>query len=268
MSTLSVAVCQFAAGTDVDANTKECATRIAAAAAAGADLAVLPEAAMFFNPEHIKLDHPAGEPIDGEFATNIANAAKENQIGVIVGMYEDVDDPNRHSNTLLAVGKGGERLGIYRKIHLYDAFGHRESDTVVPGDITEPLVFELNGLKVGALTCYDLRFPEAFRWALGDGLDVIALPAAWVAGPAKEYHWETLVEARAIENTVYVAAAGQTGPASCGQSMIVDPLGTRIADAGERPGIAIGTVDSERIEYVRALNPSLANRRFEVTAKA
>jgi predicted amidohydrolase len=186
-------------------------------------------------------------------------------------MLERADDPLPGDpgdyNTLLAVSATGDVLGSYRKIHLYDAFGYRESDDYLPGDIGQPLIFTVEDVTVGALTCYDLRFPEAFRWLTDAGTDLVAVPSAWIVGPAKEHHWGTLVAARAIENTIYLAAADQTGPASCGQSIIVDPMGTVIAGAGERPGLAVADIDPQRIAEVRTTNPSLANRRFTVAPR-
>jgi predicted amidohydrolase len=270
--TMRVAVCQFAAGTDVAANTERCQQLIGQAGAAGADLAVLPEVSMYFDPKHQDGPGPHGQALNGPFASAIAAAAAKARIAVLVGMLEragDSGEPHetRDYNTLLAVSDEGTTLGSYRKIHLYDAFGYRESDDYLPGDIDRPLTFRVGEITVGALTCYDLRFPEAFRWVVDAGADLIALPSAWIAGPAKEHHWHSLVTARAIENTVYLAAADQSGPVSCGQSVVVDPMGTVIASAGELPGIAVAEVTPERIAAVRQRNPSLANRRFAVAPR-
>ena len=84
-------------------------------------------------------------------------------------------------------------------------------------------------------------------------------------GPLKEDHWRTLARARAIENTIYVAAAGQCAPTGAGNSMVVDPMGVVIAGLGEEPGIACGEVSPERVAAVRAKNPALRLRRFTVT---
>ena len=272
---MRIAVCQFAAGTDVAENTRTCVALIGRAAEQGADLAGLPEASMYFDPKHTDGPGPHGQRLDGPFAAAIADAASSGGIAVLAGMLEtavgdtagDTDAPDgaaRDFNTLIAISARGERIGQYRKIHLYDAFGFRESNLYLAGAIEAPLLFDVAGVTVGALTCYDLRFPEAFRWVVDAGADVVALPAAWIAGPAKEQHWATLLAARAIENTVYVAGAGQTGPVCCGQSMIVDPAGAVVAGAGAAPGIAIADIDPQRVAAVRATNPSLANRRFTV----
>lgn len=262
---VNIAVCQFIAGLDINANIKNCLQLIDEAAAAGAKLAVLPEAVMFFDPAK-EQEGQHGEAVDGPFVTAIAAGAKKAGIAVLVGMSEKIDDEHRDSNTVVAISAAGELIGSYRKIHLYDAFGYRESDTIKPGDIGDPLVFDVDGVTVGVLTCYDLRFPEAFRWVVDAGAQVVAVPAAWAAGPMKEAHWRTMLASRAIENTVYVAAAGQTGPVSCGQSLIIDPMGTVRAGAGDKPGIAVGVVDPELLAAVREVNPSLGNRRFSVVA--
>lgn len=277
---MKLAVCQFAADADVAANTDRCVTAIRDAAASGADLAVLPEVAMYFDPRHDRSPGPHGQALDGPFAQAIAQGAAAAGIAVVVGMLERVgggengdgrsegdDDGGRDYNTVLALNASGQRLGTYRKIHLYDAFGFRESDIYLPGPIDRPVTFDINGVTVGVLTCYDLRFPEPFRWLVDAGAQVVALPAAWIAGPAKEHHWQTLLAARAIENTVYLAGADQSGPVSCGQSRIVDPMGTVLAGVGERPGVAVAEIDPSRIDAVRVSNPSLANRRFDVAPR-
>lgn len=270
---MRLAVGQFTAGTDTDANTAECVRLIAGAAERDADLVVLPEVAMYFDPRHTAAG-PHGQALDGPFAQAILGAAREHRIAVVAGMLESpgadqparvpAGDTARDYNTLIVASSTGDLIGTYRKIHLYDAFGFRESDVYLPGPITTPTVVEIAGLRVAVATCYDLRFPEIFRWAVDAGADVVALPAAWIAGPGKEEHWATLLKARAIENTVYLAGAGQTGPVCCGQSSIIDPAGMVLAGAGLVPGLAIAQVTRARIDEVRSTNPSLANRRFSV----
>lgn len=265
MASIQVSLAQYAAGLDVEANTRKAVTLIATAADAHTDLVVLPENAMYSDPSKQRPDESHHETLDGPFVAAVTEAARAASVDVIVGFTETSDD-GRPYNTLFHVTANGELGGVYRKIHLYDAFGYRESDKVLPAEIGEPYIFSVKGVKVGALTCYDLRFPEIARWVVDKGADLIALPAAWAVGPAKELHWETLVRARAIENTVYFAACGQTGPHCTGQSVLVDPMGAVIASAGEaEDAIATGTVDTDRIGAIRNANPSLSNRRFTVT---
>jgi predicted amidohydrolase len=260
-----VAVGQFAAGTDKAANLEIVAGLIGEAAAAGASLVVLPENSMYTDPNPAADASAWAEPLDGPFAARVAELARSARIAVVVGMTETLEGEDRATNLLLAVDESGEQLGVYRKLHLYDAFGYRESDRIRPAEHAEPLTFTLGGLCFGAMTCYDLRFPEMARRLVDAGAEALLLPAAWVAGPAKEDHWTTLVRARAIENTAWVLAAGQTGPVCAGQSMVADPMGVVLASAGEAPGLAVAELDRARLDDVRTRNPSLANRRFAVT---
>lgn len=262
---MQVSVGQFAATTDAAANITAATGLIAAAAVRGTGMVVLPEMTQYYDPDP---DTPRdavaahAESITGPFATAMAAAAAASGVVVVAGMIEDPPPgENRCSNTVLAFDEHGRQIGLYRKVHLYDAFGYRESDRIVPHP-PRPLVFERDGLTFGVMTCYDVRFPEMARVLVDAGAQVLVLPAAWAAGPAKEDHWETLIRARAIENTTYVVASGQTGPSCTGRSMIVDPAGTVVASAGEAPGVVTGWVDRERIDAVRRRNPSLQNRRF------
>ncbi|WP_020500769.1 carbon-nitrogen hydrolase family protein [Sciscionella marina] len=261
---ITVAVAQFTTGTDKESNRKLVTEAVHSAAESGAELVITPESSMYADPEQRSEPREYAEPLDGEFTGCLTELAADAGIAVLAGFTELLPGRSRASNTLVAIGSGGERLGVYRKLHLYDAFGYRESERIEPAEHAEPLVFGLGGLRVGAMTCYDLRFPEMARSLTDAGANAIAVPAAWVAGPAKEEHWSVLARARAIENTSYVLASGQTGPFCTGQSMIVDPMGSVLAGAGEQPGIALARLHAERVERVRATNPSLANRRFAV----
>ena len=223
-----------------------------------ADLVVFPEAfARDFGAPGSDVSEYA-ESLDGPFATEQARVAHERGTTVVAGMFESSDDPARPYNTLVVRGAA---TAAYRKIHLYDSFGYRESDRLLAGP-PEPVTFELAGLTVGLLTCYDLRFPELARGLVGRGADVLVVPAAWVAGPRKVDHWLTLARARAVENTVYVVAAGQPGPRYTGHSVVVDPLGDVLAEAGTEPELLRATLDPARVTEARRTNPSLANRRL------
>lgn len=266
--TVTVAVAQFATDLDKDANRKLVEDAFTSAADAGARLVVTPENSMYADFAKVNLaDTTWPEPLDGPFVTAVREAARATGVAGVVGFSETIPSETRASNTLVGVDGSGELLGVYRKVHLYDAFGYRESDTIVPADIADPLTFELDGITFGAMTCYDLRFPESARRLVDAGATAFIVPAAWAVGPGKEDHWATLVRARAIENTAYVLASGQTGPNCTGHSIIVDPMGTVLAGAGERPGLAAAPLSVERITSVRQVNPSLANRRFSVVPK-
>src|SRR5699024_4931583 len=127
-------------------------------------------------------------------------------------------------------------------VHLYDAFGYKESSHVLAADPSEPQIMSVGDLTVGMQTCYDLRFPEVSRTLINAGADVLALPAEWVPGPLKEYHWNTLIRARAIENTVYVLASDQNAPTGVGNSAIIDPMGIALSSIGDGQGHAIADI--------------------------
>jgi deaminated glutathione amidase len=199
------------------------------------------------------------EDLDGPFVKRIAELAAAHDVTVVAGMFERSEDPGRPYNTLVVVDAGGLRAS-YRKIHLYDSFGYKESDRLLAGAL-EPVVVEVGGLRVGLMTCYDLRFPELARALVDRGAELIVVPAAWVAGPGKADHWRTLLKARAIENTVYVAAAAQPDPRYTGHSMVVTPRGETVEV--EEDGVAVqARVDRAELEKARAENPSLANKRL------
>jgi deaminated glutathione amidase len=260
---MRIALGQLGAGPDKRENLERMTRFTAQAARAGADLVLFPEAAMAGGEPGADLT-PFAEPVDGPFAAGLGEAAARHGIAVVAGIFEP-GSPERVYNTVVAFGPDGALLGSYRKIHLYDAFGGRESDRIQPGDGTT-LVFELGGMRFGVMTCYELRFPEMARHLVERGAEVLLLPAAWVRGPLKEMHWETLARARAIENTVYVAASGQVSNRSIGLSAIFDPMGVMIVSAGETEGVATGGVTPERLAEVRRTNPSLAMRRPDLYA--
>jgi len=138
---------------------------------------------------------------------------------------------------------------------------------VVAGTLDAPETFEWGGFTVGLQTCYDVRFPEVTRRIVDAGADVVLIPAEWVRGPLKEHHWRTLVTARAIENTIYVAAADQAPPVGAGNSMVVDPMGVEIATIGESTDVAVAWLSAERVAQTREINPALQLRRFVVAVR-
>lgn len=228
-------------------------------------LVVLPEAFArdFGSPGSDVSAH--AQDLDGPFVQRLAALADQHGFGVVGGMFERSADPERPWNTLVLAQPG--RVDHYRKIHLYDSFGYRESDRLSPGEIA-PVVVDVPGsdgstFKVGLMTCYDLRFPELARALVDAGAEVLVVPAAWVAGDRKVHHWRTLAVARAIENTVFVAAVGQPAPRYTGHSLVVSPLGDVLGEVGDADGLTV-TVDLRRdvLEEARAQNPSLANRRM------
>lgn len=267
MTSTTVAVAQFAPGEDKDRNLAAITGYVAAAKASGAHLIVFPEYAMFTAPAMDERFLHSAESLDGPFVAALQSLARREAVTIVAGINETTDGPDQIHNTLIAVDDGGKIAATYRKLHLYDAFGYSESRFVRPGSAAAPETFSVGALTFGMQTCYDLRFPETTRRLVDAGADVVVLPAEWVPGPLKEDHWTTLLRARAIENTVYVAAADQCGGNGAGNSMIVDPMGVVLAAIGEEEGVVAATLDPDRIARVRQKNPALALRRFTVTER-
>jgi len=264
---MRVALGQIPVSSRVDVNFERVREALAQAADLGADLAVFPEATQVRFGSDLR---SAAEALDGPFCSGLAAAAKQTGVALVAGVFEPAPD-GRVYNTAVAFDGRGELVASYRKLHLFDAFGHRESELVAPG--SGLVVCTLAGVRTGLEICYDVRFGELSRALAVGGAQLLVLPAAWAAGPVKEEHWVTLVRARAIENTVWVAAAGQVpdpdepptrAATGIGRSMLVDPLGVVRLDLGPSAGVAVGSVDVGLIDTVRAMVPSLANRRDDV----
>ncbi len=281
MGTLTIAAAQFAPVDDPVANLETVRTAAADAAARGAALLVTPEYSSYFTADIDDRFVAAAQPLDGPFVSGLQDIARDTGLALVVGIAETTDvstsdaatpaGPTRFRNTLVAVLPTGELAATYRKVHLYDAFGSRESDRIESGDPEQLPVFEFEGLRIGLETCYDLRFPEVTRRLAAPehgAADVVVLPAEWVRGPGKEHHWRTLLTARAIENTVWVVGVGQTPPIGIGASVVLDPSGVAVAAAGSAPGTLVATVDTAVTEAVRQVNPSLALRRYDVALRA
>jgi deaminated glutathione amidase len=264
---MRVAVCQLNARDDRPANLAQARELLERAAAAGADLAVLPEFTDYLGPSV-----PPGEPLDGDYTTFFAKAAQELGMWVLAGSFHEsiASSDERSHNTAPLFDRTGALVAAYRKIHLYDVeipgrVSFRESATIAPG--TETIVADVEGVRVGLSTCYDLRFPELYRrLAIDGGAQVILVPAAFMLHTGKD-HWEVLLRARAIENQCYVVAAGQIGDhdpgRTCyGRSMVIDPWGTVIAQAPDTIGITVADLDLDRLARIRQELPSLTNRRL------
>lgn len=264
---VGVAVAQFAPGPDSTVNLGLVETHARRARALGADVVIVPEYVSYFTrdlgPDWLE----NSQPLDGPFVTGLRGLADELGIHLVAGIVETGDE-ERVWNTTVAIAPGQGIVARYRKLHLYDAFGSNESRWVRPGAVEEPELFEVGGLRFGMQACYDLRFPEITRRLAVAGADVVCLPAEWVRGPLKEFHWRTLITARAIENTVYFAAAGHTPSIGVGNSMLVDPTGICLAGLAEEPDVAVARFSAERIRAVRKTNPSLGLRRFDVHPRA
>lgn len=228
-----------------------------------AQLLVLPEESMF-TVRHV--DGPLDEAVANgwsQFLSGLGEIAEELDIALVAGGYEP-SDSSRPYNTLVAVDASGKIVGTYRKLHLYDAFRHKESDRITPGNGGVEIL-ELGGLRFGLMTCYDLRFPEMARALSVKGADALLVPAAWFKGDHKIDHWKALLKARAVENTVWMIAAGTCSNNTIGYSAIVDPLALPVSTLEEETeAIATAEVDRERVNEVRSFLPLLENRRTDI----
>ena len=260
--TISIALAQSKGSPDPGLNLETARDWTREAARRGARIIVFPEMFMALPKKETPLSAVA-EPLDGPFMTALSGTANENGLWLAAGVWERIPDSDRVNNVAVLISPSGELAAAYRKLHLFDGLGIRESDRMAPGD-APPEVVRAEGLRIGLSICYDLRFPELYRYLSDLGVDLILAPSAWYAGPLKEDHWLTLLKARAIENTCYVAGANMSGGPFSARSAVIDPFGVVIADGGESPGLVFAEIDPERIGAVREKLPALVHRRFTV----
>lgn len=262
---MRVAMAQISSGTDPASNLEIIAAEAATAAADGADLVVFPEATMCRFGVPLS---PVAEPLDGPWASAVADVAHVNDLWIIAGMFTPADD-GRVANTLLIVGPDGQRYG-YDKIHLYDAFGFAESATVAPGAAL--VTVTIGEHTVGVATCYDLRFPDQFVGLADAGAELIVVPASWGAGDGKLRQWQTIATARALDTATFVAAVGQAlpddpvarsskAPTGIGFSQLTDPFGSVVAAYDETPVTSTVELDLSIVATAREQLGVLVNRR-------
>ncbi len=268
---MRIALAQIRSGTDPAANLDLVETFTRRAADAGAALVLFPEATMCRFGVPLA---PVAEPLDGRWADGVRAAAQRAGVTVVAGMFRPAGD-GRVTNTLIATGAGVD--AHYDKIHLYDAFGFKESKTVAPG--SEPTVIEVRGersdgretagVKVGLTLCYDVRFPELYLDLADRGAQVITVHASWGTGPGKLDQWTLLARARAIDTTGIIAAVDQAypgdqiaglGPTGVGGSLVASATGEVIAAAGEDEQLVVTDLDLAAAAKTRETIAVLGNR--------
>ena len=262
---MKAAIVQFKASTNKETNLKKILNYILKAAQNKATLVAFPEFMMFYTAasQTPKKLASLAETINGNFVTTIANTAKENQIQVIGSFYEKSTKKDRVYDTSFIIDKSGKVISTYRKIHLYDALGFRESDKMTSGSkIAKPVTTSIG--KVGMMICYDLRFPEMSRSLAAAGSEILVVPSAWVKGYMKEEHCLTINKTRAIENGCYVIAPDQVGNIYCGRSIVVDPYGKILLDMKKKQGIGYVNIELKKIKQIRKMLPLLKHRRTDV----
>jgi predicted amidohydrolase len=262
------AIVQMKSSIDKELNLAHSLKLINEASKKKARLICFPEFQMAYSPPEQKSEslHKIAEKITGNFVSILSNSAKQNRITVIATLYEIINTNDKNHkvfDTGVIINELGKLQTIYRKVHLYDALGFKESKKLLAGSIIEKPSKTSVG-KLGLLICYDMRFPEISRILTVNGANILVSPSAWVAGFMKREHWEIMVKARAIENGVYVLAPNQVGNIYCGHSMAVDPFGATIVDMENREGIEFIDIDCSKIDTTRRTLPLLTNRRTDV----
>jgi predicted amidohydrolase len=266
---MKVAAIQMVSGASVEGNLQAARALLQEAAAAGAELAVLPEFFCFMghrDRDKIAVRERFG---DGPIQSFLCATARELGITVVGGTLPlEAGDDEHVRNTSLAFSAQGELLARYDKIHLFrfdNGQEQRDEARVIEAG-GEPVSFELQASdghrwRIGMSVCYDLRFPELYRSLHAD---LLLVPSAftYVTGQA---HWETLLRARAVENLAYVAAPAQggtheNGRRTWGHSMVVDPWGVVLAQRESGAGVALADFDAQRLEQVRRQLPALEHR--------
>ncbi|MFF2654579.1 carbon-nitrogen hydrolase family protein [Streptomyces sp. NPDC058045] len=269
---MRMALAQIESGGDPEANLALVEDQLTRAAAEGASLVVFPEATM------CAFGHPlaeVAEPLDGPWATRFAALAADHGVTAVAGTFTPTgergpDGRRKVANMLIAAGPHG--LTAYQKIHLFDAFGFAESDTVVPG--TSPVLIDHQGVPVGLATCYDIRFPNLFTTLADRGARLVIVAASWASGSGKLEQWRLLTRARALDSTCFLAAVGQAAPAApeptsrpgaptgIGHSALVTPTGQVLTEAGPAPQLLVADIDLAAVDHTRKSLPVLANRRL------
>lgn len=261
-----IAVQQIASTVDPKDNLQIVLDSIREGAATGARIVVLPEAS------HVRFGAPSlphAETLEGPWATAVKELANELDVFVLVGMFQPSND-GRVKNTILVTGPGLH--DGYDKIHLYEAYGFSESEAVQAGDT--PFLFEVDGVKFGVATCYDIRFPELFRAYADMGATAVLVPTHWGVGEGKIDAWTLLSRARALDSTTWVVTCDQAdaslagiyepeGPRfGIGHSMAIDPMGQVVELLDESVGSFVITVDTDSVEKAREVVPVLATRKL------
>jgi len=263
---IKIAMCQIEASEDPTSNLHAVAEWLTVAANAGSQVAVFPEATMArFG---VPLNQVA-QSLDGPWARAVQALADENNMVVVAGMFTPSEHGRVH-NTVLVTGRG-HHFG-YKKIHLYDAFDFRESETVCPG--RQEAVFDVENVRLGVATCYDVRFPYLFQRLAAMEATTVLLPASWGAGEGKRDQWELLVRARALDSGSWIVACDQAAPTSIrrtavpnvpggiGYSLVADPFGNIRSQLGPDPGSLTVEIDPALAQSSRSATGALANRRL------
>jgi deaminated glutathione amidase len=266
---MRVAAVQCSATSDREQGFVRAGDLVARAASQGAELVVVPEHFSLFGSAATLRN--SAEPRRGSVLRWAATIAKEHGVWLVAGSFVELSGGRRYNSSCL-VSPDGVTVACYRKIHLFDVdvpgAVSRESDAVAAGSravIASVTSSDERPVPVGLTICYDLRFPELYRTLTLSGALVVTVPSAFAAVTGR-LHWDLLVRARAVENQIFVVAAGQFGKLeggfeAYGHSMIVDPWGKVLAEVQDGPGVVVADLDLTSQQDARSTLPCLTHRR-------
>ena len=274
MTKLKVAAVQMMSGPDKEKNLQQAETFIIKAIKKDAKFILLPE--VFNYRGDLKDAVKQAEKIPGYSTKFISRLAKKYNVWILIGSLMEKSVEAYHGkpfNTSILVNPNGKIVAKYRKIHLFDIklFNKKgvkeilESKRNLAGD--KPKLARIGNIKVGLSICYDLRFPELYRYYSKNGVEILCIPSSFTK-PTGEAHWHMLVKARAIENLAYVIAPNQAGTGSAGvktfgHSLIVDPWGKILAEGpSNKEAVIFADIDLDYLKKVRKNLPVLEHRKL------
>ncbi len=265
---MRVACLQMCSGLDREANLATVCRLLNEAAQQGAELAVLPETFAFMGGDESEKRLMAELQSESATLDFLSEQAARHQMAIVAGSLLLKAEGHRLRNACPAFDATGALLAVYDKIHLFDmdyrGEMYHESALIEAGD--KPVCIQTGDFKVGLSICYDLRFPELFRHYVAEGCEVLCNVAAFTATTGR-VHWQSLLQARAIENQCYVLAAAQAGThpdgrQTWGHSMIIDPWGEVLAELPEGEGMVMAELSKKHLKHLRQSLPALRHRRL------
>lgn len=260
---LNIGILQFTIGSNKDENLKRIRRLIERNERA------ISEVRLLVLPEYSMLDPTGLEPttiwkvaedLKGPWLEEFRKIAVEYDAHIVATLFEKSSRPPLVYNTAVLLSPKGDILEVYRKTHLFDAYGYKESEFTLPGDRLSRVI-DVDGFKTAISICFELRFPEIFRTYALEGAELVVIPAAWYKGPLKEETLAFLARARAHENVMYVALSALYGDNFTGRSMLVDPMGVIIAEAGIGDRLLLASLDKDELKKARSILPLLKLRR-------
>ncbi|MCU9519512.1 carbon-nitrogen hydrolase family protein [Corynebacterium sp. ES2794-CONJ1] len=259
---MKIAMAQMTSATDKQENLQQIHTYVRKAHAQGARMVIFPEATMqAFASGRLDLQ---AEEISGPFVESLKLWAHQYDVAIVAGIFTPADtvgDIQRVFNTLVFVHPH-QQVDIYHKIHVYDAYGFQESETVKPGG--DMKVVDFDGIRFGLSICYDVRFPTLYQDLARSGAEVILIPMSWAGGEGKRAQRDTLIGARALDSTSFIVAVDQAPPKDAKDSQ---PLGVGFSQAISPEGRVLVTLGPDSQLGLVDIDPAMvaeARRRLPI----